>query len=53
MENRVISVYFEKELFEAISKLAKEKGIAKPAVIRNIVKAHLHSEKNIPIKKEA
>ncbi len=53
MENRIIPVYFEKKLFEKIEELAKKYGVAKPAIIRNIIKTHFQSEKNIPIKKEA
>lgn len=45
MVYRVISVYFEKELFEKISKLAKEKDVAKPAIIRQIVKEYLKKNK--------
>lgn len=45
MVYRVISVYFEKELFEEISRLAKEKNIAKPAVIRQMVKEYLKKNK--------
>lgn len=45
MENRVISVYFEKQLYKKIGELAKEKGIAKPAVIRQMVKECLQKKR--------